>query len=85
MLSDFMVYLHLLFMGAGAEAKSPVPNPMTIPYVWKYDVIKPYLRQAGYLIIEKQVGRRGLMLENLAKCESLTLGSFSYYLSKALL
>lgn len=42
----------------------PAPNPRTIPHVWSYNEIKPYLLRAGQLITEKQAERRVLMLEN---------------------
>ena len=45
----------------------PLPNPTTVPYVWKYDEIRPQLLQAGELITEKQAERRVLMLVNPAK------------------
>lgn len=48
----------------------PAPNPQTIPYVWSYDKIKPYLLKAGQLITEKQAERRVLMLGNPARGES---------------
>jgi gentisate 1,2-dioxygenase len=47
----------------------PAPNPQTIPYVWSYDKIKPYLLKAGQLITEKQAERRVLMLGNPARGE----------------
>ncbi|KAJ4024719.1 hypothetical protein NW766_000959 [Fusarium irregulare] len=42
----------------------PAPNPQTIPHVWNYDEIRPYLVKAGELITEKQAERRVLMLGN---------------------
>ncbi|KAF5964850.1 putative gentisate 1,2-dioxygenase oxidoreductase [Fusarium bulbicola] len=45
----------------------PAPNPQTVPYVWSYDKIKPYLFKAGQLITEKQAERRVLMLGNPAR------------------
>ncbi|KAI1040003.1 hypothetical protein LB505_006063 [Fusarium chuoi] len=48
----------------------PAPNPQTIPYVWSYDKIKPYLLKAGQLITEKQAERRVLMLGNPARASA---------------
>lgn len=45
----------------------PLPNPRAIPYVWKYDQIRPHLLRAGELITEKQAERRVLMLVNPAR------------------
>lgn len=45
----------------------PAPNPQTIPHVWNYDEIRPYLVKAGELITEKQAERRVLMLGNPAR------------------
>ncbi|KAJ4136597.1 hypothetical protein NW768_004214 [Fusarium equiseti] len=45
----------------------PAPNPQTIPHVWNYDEIRPYLAKAGQLITEKQAERRVLMLGNPAR------------------
>jgi gentisate 1,2-dioxygenase len=48
----------------------PLPNPRTIPHVWKYDEIRPQLIKAGELVTEKQAERRVLMLCNPARRES---------------
>lgn len=45
----------------------PAPNPQTVPYLWSYDLIRPYLLRAGDLITEKQAERRVLMLANPAR------------------
>lgn len=45
----------------------PLPDPKTIPYIWKYDEIRPHLLRAGNLITEKQAERRVLMLTNPAR------------------
>ncbi|RHZ43501.1 cupin domain-containing protein [Aspergillus thermomutatus] len=45
----------------------PEPNPKTIPFVWKYDSIRPNLLRAGQLVTEKQAERRVLMLVNPAR------------------
>jgi len=43
------------------------PNPRTVPHIWKYDEIRPYLLRAGELVTEKQAERRVLMLVNPAR------------------
>ncbi|KAH8738456.1 gentisate-dioxygenase [Ilyonectria robusta] len=45
----------------------PAPSPRTVPYLWAYDAIRPYLLRAGALITEKQAERRVLMLANPAR------------------
>lgn len=45
----------------------PAPNPQTVPFLWKYDDIRPNLIRAGNLITEKQAERRVLMLVNPAR------------------
>ncbi|KAM0543490.1 hypothetical protein ACHAPJ_012288 [Fusarium lateritium] len=50
----------------------PAPNPQTIPHVWSYDSIRPYLLKAGQLITEKQAERRVLMLGNPARAAPYT-------------
>ncbi|KAH6877160.1 RmlC-like cupin domain-containing protein [Thelonectria olida] len=45
----------------------PAPNPTTVPHLWAYDEIRPYLLRAGDLITEKQAERRVLMLANPAR------------------
>ncbi|KAF2658579.1 RmlC-like cupin [Lophiostoma macrostomum CBS 122681] len=42
----------------------PKPNPRCIPYLWKYDEVRPYLVRAGELVTEKDAERRVLMLIN---------------------
>lgn len=42
----------------------PEPNPTTVPFIWKYQSIRPSLLRAGELITEKQAERRVLMLIN---------------------
>ncbi|PVI02987.1 RmlC-like cupin [Periconia macrospinosa] len=42
----------------------PLPNPQTIPFLWKYKELRPNLLRAGKLITEKQAERRVLMLVN---------------------
>ncbi len=45
----------------------PLPAPICVPHVWKYDEIRPQLLRAGELITEKQAERRVLMLINPAR------------------
>ncbi|KAF1348508.1 RmlC-like cupin domain-containing protein [Delphinella strobiligena] len=47
-----------------AKLNPPSPNPRTVPHIWKYEEIKPYLLKAGELVTEKQAERRVLMLIN---------------------
>lgn len=53
----------------------PEPNPTAVPFVWKYDNIRPNLLRAGHLVTEKQAERRVLMLVNPARGMCL-LGCF---------
>ncbi|KAF9887005.1 hypothetical protein FE257_010621 [Aspergillus nanangensis] len=50
-----------------ARLNPPEPNPLTVPFVWKYQSIRPNLLRAGDLITEKQAERRVLMLINPAR------------------
>lgn len=45
----------------------PEPKPTAVPFVWKYDSIRPNLLRAGHLVTEKQAERRVLMLVNPAR------------------
>ena len=45
----------------------PLPNPSAVPYVWRYDELRPKLIQAGDLVDESQAERRVLMLTNPKK------------------
>lgn len=47
-----------------ARLNPPEPNPTAIPFVWRYDSIRPNLLRAGDLVTEKQAERRVLMLVN---------------------
>ena len=59
---------HTLPLWAQMEKLNPpAPNPSTIPYVWRYDELRPHLLRAGDLISEKQAERRVLMLVNPAR------------------
>jgi gentisate 1,2-dioxygenase len=51
----------------------PEPNPTAIPFIWKYQTIRPCLLKAGELVTEKQAERRVLMLINPARgtCDSV--------------
>ncbi|KAH6967691.1 RmlC-like cupin domain-containing protein [Ilyonectria sp. MPI-CAGE-AT-0026] len=54
-------------MGTPAQMQRlnpPAPAPRTVPHLWSYDTIRPYLLRAGALITEKQAERRVLMLTN---------------------
>jgi gentisate 1,2-dioxygenase len=56
-----------------SKLNPPLPNPKTIPHIWKYDQIRPHLLKAGKLITEKQAERRVLMLINPARGMSRSL------------
>ncbi|KAJ5610295.1 hypothetical protein N7510_007014 [Penicillium lagena] len=45
----------------------PVPNPTTIPNVWRYKDVRPNLLRAGALVPAEQAERRVLMLINPAR------------------
>jgi gentisate 1,2-dioxygenase len=45
----------------------PEPNPICVPFLWKYKSIRPSLLAAGKLITEKKAERRVLMLVNPAR------------------
>ncbi|KAI2915004.1 hypothetical protein CBS63078_3470 [Aspergillus niger] len=45
----------------------PEPNPTAVPFIWRYDSIRPNLLRAGELVTEKQAERRVLMLVNPAR------------------
>ncbi|KAJ3543610.1 hypothetical protein NM208_g3482 [Fusarium decemcellulare] len=47
-----------------ARLNPALPNPTTIPFIWEYENIRPYLLSAGKLIKEEQAERRVLMLVN---------------------
>lgn len=42
----------------------PKPNPKCVPFLWRYDEVRPYLVRAGELVKEKDAERRVLMLVN---------------------
>ncbi|KAL2204840.1 RmlC-like cupin [Sarocladium strictum] len=47
-----------------ARLNPAAPNPSTVPFLWAYERVRPYLLTAGDLITEKQAERRVLMLVN---------------------
>ena len=47
-----------------AEVVPPHPKPRVVPHIWKYDVMRPMLMEAGKLITAKEAERRVLILEN---------------------
>jgi gentisate 1,2-dioxygenase len=49
-----------------ARYNPPLPNPKSIPFIWRYEDVRPYLIRAGKLVPEKQAERRVLMLVNPA-------------------
>ena len=67
LLSELPATNTLPLWGQMAKLNPPAPNPRCIPFVWRYDQIKPYLLRAGNLITEKQAERRVLMLINPAR------------------
>ncbi|KIX01782.1 uncharacterized protein Z518_09509 [Rhinocladiella mackenziei CBS 650.93] len=50
-----------------ARLNPPEPNPTCIPFIWRYDEVKPSLLRAGEIITEAQAERRVLMLVNPAR------------------
>lgn len=54
-----------------AKLNPPLPNPSTIPHIWRYDEIRPHLLRAGEVISEKQAERRVAMLVNPARSNFL--------------
>ncbi|KAF4621957.1 hypothetical protein G7Y89_g14388 [Cudoniella acicularis] len=55
-----------------SKLNPPLPNPTAIPYIWKYDKIRPHLLRAGELVTEKQAERRVAMLVNPARTAPYT-------------
>ena len=51
----------------------PLPNPTAIPFVWRYNELRPQLRESGDLISEKEAERRVLMLVNPKKGKHTSL------------
>ena len=47
-----------------ARLNPPMPKPTTIPHVWNYEYLRPYLLRAGNLVKDKQAERRVLLLKN---------------------
>lgn len=50
-----------------ARLNPPEPNPKCVPFIWRYDEVRPSLLRAGEIITEKQAERRVLMLVNPAR------------------
>ena len=50
-----------------AKYNPPLPNPKCVPYIWRYDDIRPSLLRAGELVPEEKAERRVLMLINPAR------------------
>ncbi|KIV90284.1 hypothetical protein PV10_07603 [Exophiala mesophila] len=50
-----------------AKLNPPAPNPQCVPYIWRYDEVRPSLLKAGEIITEAQAERRVLMLVNPAR------------------
>ena len=42
----------------------PIPNPASIPHLWEYKTVLPYLNRAGAMVPEQEAERRVLMLVN---------------------
>ena len=47
-----------------ARLVMPSPQPLTQPYLWKYDELRPLIMEGGRLITAKEAERRVLVLEN---------------------
>ena len=50
-----------------ARLNPPEPNPQCIPYIWRYDEVRPSLLRAGEIVDESKAERRVLMLVNPAR------------------
>jgi len=50
-----------------AKLNPPEPNPKCIPFIWRYDEVRPSLLRAGEVVSEQQAERRVLMLVNPAR------------------
>ncbi len=50
-----------------AKLNPPEPNPQCIPFLWRYDEVRPSLIRAGEVVSEQQAERRVLMLVNPAR------------------
>lgn len=50
--------------GQMTRLNPPQPNPLTIPHVWRYAELRPYLLRAGGLVKDKEAERRVLLLKN---------------------
>lgn len=52
-----------------AQLNPAAPNPRTVPFLWEYERVRPFLLSAGDLVTEKQAERRVLMLVNPNRSE----------------
>ncbi len=50
-----------------AKLNPPEPNPKCVPFIWRYDEVRPSLLRAGEVVSEQQAERRVLMLVNPAR------------------
>ena len=50
-----------------ARLNPPEPNPKCVPFIWRYDEVRPSLLRAGEIVTEQQAERRVLMLVNPAR------------------
>ena len=54
-----------------AKLNPPEPQPKCVPFIWRYDEVRPSLLRAGEVVSEQQAERRVLMLVNPARGTSL--------------
>lgn len=50
-----------------ARLNPPEPNPVCVPFIWRYEEVRPSLLRAGEVVTEQQAERRVLMLVNPAR------------------
>jgi gentisate 1,2-dioxygenase len=50
-----------------AKLNPPEPNPKCVPFIWRYEEVRPSLLRAGEVVSEAQAERRVLMLVNPAR------------------
>jgi gentisate 1,2-dioxygenase len=50
-----------------ARLNPPAPDPKCVPFIWRYDEVRPTLLRAGEVVSEQQAERRVLMLVNPAR------------------
>jgi len=63
-----------------ARLNPPEPNPQCIPFIWRYDEVRPSLLRAGEIITEHQAERRVLMLVNPARGMFTSFMAFRSYI-----